>query len=274
MTAFKTHIPMHPNDPTRMILVGNRSDLITANFKQSEVYNKRTGLKEHPIALELIEAAQFLRDYYGIPIRFNSTYRNYVPKNGVKRSLHMLAMAGDIKFLADEKTTQNLLIQLRHDFDQQGPVFQELWKRGVRGFGSYDSFIHLDVGKANYYEFIAAKRKRKFAGERYGRWNEMVTLKRKKPSFIVQPAGQAPIPIEVIEAMPPPPVNAPPEVVYETPPESAIEETIDTVKQVLIENIYGTEDGSEADASPKKTFTIYFILLGLIAAMLAFLALR
>ncbi|MEM1124162.1 MAG: D-Ala-D-Ala carboxypeptidase family metallohydrolase [Bacteroidota bacterium] len=266
--TFKTHIPLHPNDPTNIILVRNVSDLLTPNFKQSEFFQPLNGLSEHPIAMELVEAAQFLRTYFGIPIKITSSYRNYVPDGGVKRSVHMLGQAIDLTFLAVQNQKDDIFIQLRYDFDQRGPVFQELWRIGIRGFGSYDTFLHLDAGKPMYYDFLAAKAGNSFAGEKYRRWNRMSVLKNRRPSTVVAPTRPSTNTDVGVDNQPLPVVS------YEPPATNVVSEAYETVKQFGVDYFYGSEDGYAADLDQRKRFYLNTILLGVLAIIMAFLAFR
>jgi hypothetical protein len=48
---------------------------------------------------------------------------------------------------------------------------------GIRGFGSYDTFLHLDCVQSELYPVFAAKRTRRYQGKQYSRWNSMKTLR-------------------------------------------------------------------------------------------------
>lgn len=181
-----THYQVIEADPNEYIFVENSSNLVTANFTQAELYNPKTGLDTHPIAVAVIDALQTIRDYFGFPIRVNSTYRNYIPTDGVgaaSTSPHMLAQAIDFSFLTDQQIEDDLYMSIRDDFDQKGELFQILWDKGVRGFGSYDTFIHIDVVVSELYPPFKAKRTSQFQGQRYARWNKMKTLRYKSPTI-------------------------------------------------------------------------------------------
>lgn len=182
----ETHIPLHPDDPNQFVMVSSRDGQVTDNFSYAELYNPKTGLAGHPISLQVVEAVQFIRSVTGIPMNANSTYRNYIPSSGVNpasRSPHMLACAFDSSFLADGPTNEALYIAIREDFDNKGPLFQYLWDMGVRGFGSYDTFIHLDTLASEYYSFARTKRTSVHKGQRYARWNNMKELMYLRPSL-------------------------------------------------------------------------------------------
>lgn len=182
MSNLQTYIPQAPNDTTGYVMVSNSSQKLRENFTVGEFYNPKTGLPSHPLAVSVIEAVQYLRTKFGMPIRITSTYRNYIPTGpGVvgasTHSPHMLAQAIDFQFIGTEREVNPIYIELRDDFDNKGPIFQELWDMGIRGFGSYDTFLHLDCVQSELYPVIAAKRTRRYQGKLYSRWNSMKTLR-------------------------------------------------------------------------------------------------
>ncbi len=182
----ETHIPLHPDDPNDFIMVSPQAGQVTDNFSYAELYNPRTGLAEHPISMQVVKAVQLIRSITGIPMNANSTYRNYIPSGGVNpasKSPHMLACAFDTSFLSNSETNEALYIAIREDFDNKGPLFQHLWEMGVRGFGSYDTFFHLDTLASEYYSFARANRTSVYKGQRYARWNNMKELMYQKPTL-------------------------------------------------------------------------------------------
>lgn len=184
MIQPNTHYPVSPQDDTEYFIVGNRSTQLRPNFRESEFYNAKTGLSEHPIARACVDAVQFLRTQSGIPIRITSTYRNYIPAGGVNPatiSPHMLAQGIDFQFIADSSTADQLYLEIREDFNNQGPLFQALWEIGIRGFGSYDHFIHLDCVTSELYQPFRQKRWRTYRGQIFGRWDNMKRLRYRSP---------------------------------------------------------------------------------------------
>ena len=104
----------------------------------------------------------------------------------------MLAQAIDLRFAVDEKTAQNLYMHVRDDFDKKGALFHLLWDKGCRGFGSYDTFLHLDTTKAELYSPFKAKRTTSYRGQRFARWNKMKNLRYRRPimNFVPNEMGQ------------------------------------------------------------------------------------
>lgn len=195
MSNFKTHIPLSPDDPNSFYLVRNGDQRqLTNNFTASEFFNPKNGLREHPIAVKVVEAVQYIRNFFGVPIRITSTYRNYVPGgsgvvNAAKRSPHMLAQAVDAQFVVDVEKRDAMMIYLRNEFDAKGLLFQVLFESyGVRGFGVYDNFFHLDVVPVELYEVFRAKRKSVYQSYRYAYWNDMMRLRYQQGTvFMPQP---------------------------------------------------------------------------------------
>lgn len=163
------------------IEISDRNGQVTRNFSYRELYNPKTGLESHPLDMNIIECVQIIRDYFGVPIRITSTYRNYIPIGGVSDSPHMIGLAIDFQFIGEKSMVENLYMLIRDDFDSKGQLFQMLWNNGCRGFGSYDNFIHLDT-RAN-----APNRWRRWNSEIYGRWNNMQALKYKEAIPLYDP---------------------------------------------------------------------------------------
>lgn len=191
--SIKTHYPVRADDPNQFRMISDSDEAVTTNFTSKELYNPKAGLPEHPLALQVVYAVQIVRDYYGFAIRVNSTYRNYIPKDGVAPatiSPHMMAMAIDFSFLVDKQTAQDLYMSMRDDFNNKGELFQLLWSAGVRGFGIYDTFVHIDVVVPELYPVFLKKRGTKYNGLHYAYWNKMKILRYKSPSKSYGRAGQ------------------------------------------------------------------------------------
>lgn len=182
MATFNTKIPLSPDDPNEMMLVHRgETGSITENFTEDELFNPKNGLDAHPLSMDTVRAVQHVRSYFGLPIRVTSTYRNYVPSgsgvvNAAQRSPHMLAQAIDFQFIDTEKRP-DLQVAIREDFASKGELWQQLWAMGVRGFGVYDSFIHLDTVKSELYADFRSKRTNTHEGQQYAYWNSMKELR-------------------------------------------------------------------------------------------------
>lgn len=182
MSNLQTYIPQAENETTGYAMVSNSSQMLRENFTIGEFYNPKTGLPSHPLAVNVIDAVQYLRTKFGKPIRITSTYRNYIPTGpgvvgAATHSPHMLAQGIDFQFIGAKSEVNPIYIELRDDFDNKGSIFQELWDMGIRGFGSYDTFLHLDCVQSELYPVFAAKRGLRHEGKIYSRWNSMMTLR-------------------------------------------------------------------------------------------------
>lgn len=106
------------------------------NFSPYELASNGDGSVQ--IDNEAGDKLQSLRTEWGKPLTLNSAYRDPIYNtsiNGAKLSKHMLGQAFDISVRSWLK------------IDKQ--EFKELaWRHGFRGFGGYDSFIHIDIGRA------------------------------------------------------------------------------------------------------------------------------
>lgn len=186
LSKMTTHIPQAIGDPNALLSIRKEStELVTPNFQQRELFNPKVGGTEHPLSRQVVVAVQVVRDYFGVPIGINSTYRNYVPTgagvvDAASKSPHMLAQAVDFRFMADEDQADNIHIAIRDDFASKGPLFRQLWAVGARGFGVYDTFIHLDTVRAGLYPAFAAKRTALHEGEPFAYWNKMKWLRNRK----------------------------------------------------------------------------------------------
>lgn len=197
MNKPKTHLRLADNDPHEFYTVSDKTIKLSNNFWMYEFYNPKTKLKEHPIAKKVVDVAQILRDYFGVPWKtsevdgvWRSTYRNYIPQgkgvySAATKSPHMLAQAADLVPYTDEQTRNDILMQIRDDWEKKGDLFRVLWYAGCRGFGVYDTFVHVDVVVSELYPAFSARRTSKHKGEMYAYWNKMGVLRYKKPSIII-----------------------------------------------------------------------------------------
>jgi len=177
MAEIKTYYPLADNDPNDYLIVSNSDAAVTENFIQKELFNPKANMNKHPLSVQVVECVQAVRDFTGTPIRINSAYRNYVPIGGASVSSHMLGQAIDFSFIAKKEEREALYISIRHDFENKGPLFEILWDLGCRGFGLYDSFIHLDTTVSELYPDFRKKRTKKHLSQRFAIWNKMKLLR-------------------------------------------------------------------------------------------------
>lgn len=139
-----------------MLLQRGNKEQLTANFTADEYFSSDELFRgnTHGIDDELIEAGQLLRDIVGVPVFVNSTYRTKAKQNllvdglGAKNTAHNDVVSGypwthAVDFDSDDKTVD----QINDDFLNQGPLFVALIHKGIRRFGVYDHFFHLDTGR-------------------------------------------------------------------------------------------------------------------------------
>lgn len=113
------------------------------NFKPKDIACKGDG--SILITIEALDALQSLRDRLGVPIIVNSAYRSPDHnKNigGAPNSNHVKGIAFDIRLT--KKVTRDKLKQ-------------EARKCGFKGFGDYNTFVHIDLGKERYWDFRSIK---------------------------------------------------------------------------------------------------------------------
>lgn len=132
-----------------MITISNRSDKIRKDFKESEFYSQSFDAPEYHLLDErLIDAAQFLREFYGSGIKITSSYRTMGHQRilsstvgAASDSAHPRGLALDLKFL--EPGVHDKFID---DIESRNIVFKELRSLyGIEGIGFYNTFIHLDT---------------------------------------------------------------------------------------------------------------------------------
>lgn len=132
---------------------------LSENFQEREFYSKSTTApSSHGIDSRLVDVAQYVRDIAG-PTRITSSVRfpggdEYSANSQHSESNRKALDLGWGALLGTERGGQ--IAEVFHkEILNRGPVFQKLFSLGVRGFGLYDHFIHLDVrtngvGKSQY----------------------------------------------------------------------------------------------------------------------------
>jgi len=139
--------------PPLIIKKGDRTP-VSRNFTANEFYCKSADAPaSHSFPSELVEAVQFLRDYFNTPWRVTSGVRTPAHELRIcqtqKLDLHLVTSSQHVKRRAVDSRPKNrdpaIMATLQHDLLQRGPIFQKLRQIGVRGFGVYDGFVHLDI---------------------------------------------------------------------------------------------------------------------------------
>ena len=121
---------------------------ISPNFVANEFYSKSADAPDcHSLDDSLVQAVQFIRTYYNIPICITSTYRTATGNSliGSSSTSQHRQPTGAVDFQACNKKERDYLVgQLYQQFKDKGEVYQELRALGINGFGFYDSFVHID----------------------------------------------------------------------------------------------------------------------------------
>ena len=132
-----------------MIITKGDTSKVTNNFTMNEFYCKSFNApKSHYFDEKLIQVAQYLRDLTHASVIIDSSFRTKEHQavlianiqGAAKNSQHELGKAVDLKF-----ATPQILASLCGSIDNKDAIFKKLRQLGVRGFGLYDTFIHLDT---------------------------------------------------------------------------------------------------------------------------------
>lgn len=130
---------------------GNR--MVSKNFSEKELWTTCNNYHydTHWIAQPCITGLQIIRDYVGVPMRVNSSYRNHtcnVVKGGATLSQHIYMSAVDFIFI---KNPWNARARYEKEVISKSPLFKSLYDAGIRGFGSYaNGSFHIDCRRTHY----------------------------------------------------------------------------------------------------------------------------
>lgn len=138
----------------------NSSNKITENFQEFEFYTKADKSyipsqysQSHPLEKSLINAVQIVRDHFGVQVYITSTYRPKIWNKkigGAESSCHIDFTALDFnfggKYAEDE---ESYLSKYNREIKNKGNLFKKLLGIGIKGFGLYDNFTHIDTCKNN-----------------------------------------------------------------------------------------------------------------------------
>lgn len=108
------------------------------NFTPQEIACKGDG--SIIVDFDALDRLQAMREDLGVPMTINSAYRS--PKynkrvGGAPKSVHMTGRAFDVAIT--EKLTREM-------------IHKAAKKAGFKGFGDYNTFVHIDTGKARYWD--------------------------------------------------------------------------------------------------------------------------
>ena len=127
---------------TRVEFYGHYSEVAAwhwPSFTPAEIACKGSG--ELLIDFDAMDRLQALRNAVGVPVVLNSAYRSEAHNKavgGAPKSMHRLGRAFDVKI------TPRL---------SRETIKQAARAAGFSGFGDYNSFVHIDTGKARHWDF-------------------------------------------------------------------------------------------------------------------------
>jgi len=127
-----------------MILIREDNEAkITANFSEAEIFRASYGVEGQSFFMDekVLTGGQIIRDYFNHPSSVNSSKRTkqhelLMGRSG--RSQHTLGRAMDYDYPTE------ILLKYHKEILNQGVLYDKLIDAGIRGFGLYDGFIHID----------------------------------------------------------------------------------------------------------------------------------
>jgi len=140
----------------KLKITKNSSNEIAPDFAEGEFFTHSADYSGDYIYLdsELVQAAQYVRDYINAPVEINSSARTVFHQStlsgGAANSQHVDENFENTGVLGshaiDIDMSANNLAIVCGDIIHQGPLYQALVDLGIKGFGVYNGFIHLDTG--------------------------------------------------------------------------------------------------------------------------------
>ncbi|WP_306643774.1 D-Ala-D-Ala carboxypeptidase family metallohydrolase [Sanyastnella coralliicola] len=140
------------------MIIRNTNNFITKNFKESEFYSTSPDRPaEHYLNDNLPEIVQHIRDVVGVPIKITSSFRTSAHQyslflaglTSTTKSTHTDGDAIDCKLL---QSSEEHLTWIQNQIFERGPFYDDLYALGLRGFGYYDTFIHLDCREGSEFK--------------------------------------------------------------------------------------------------------------------------
>lgn len=128
-----------------MLLFKNQNRQIRPNFTEKELFSKSSDAPDsHFLNDRVVDAVQAVRDYFGVPVSINSSYRTFEHNRrvgGSPQSQHLRGFALDFTF-SDKNTLERTKSELAA---QRGELWNRIRMKGVTAVGIYDGFIHIDA---------------------------------------------------------------------------------------------------------------------------------
>lgn len=113
-------------------------------FKEREFFSTSPNAPDpHYLDDVLIRAMGIIRDHFQTPVIITSTFRTISHNNsiaGSRNSQHLQGKAIDGKF-----TDPDTLERYYQDITGKGSLYWKLREAGIKGFGLYDNFFHIDT---------------------------------------------------------------------------------------------------------------------------------
>jgi len=131
-----------------MIITKNSNIQLTKNFNAKEFYSHCVDvLGSHYLDERLINAMQFIRDYYNVPVFITSSYRSVLCNTiagGALNSQHLKGLAIDFDF-----KNENIQKKYINDILNKASIYYSLLSYGINGIGLYNGFNHIDTRDSN-----------------------------------------------------------------------------------------------------------------------------
>jgi hypothetical protein len=135
-----------------MLVRKNNSTKVSANFTEAEYFTKSSDFRgdSHNVSDSIIEAFQYLRTFTGVAWKITSTGRTEAHNKsvgGATASKHLIFHPEVVAADGQPSSSSGraaILKQISDDILNKGAIYNQLVSLGIRGFGLYDSFIHLD----------------------------------------------------------------------------------------------------------------------------------
>ena len=127
--------------------ISSSNQMVSENFVMKEFYSKSSDApNSHYLDEQLINAAQAIRTWSGVPVRITSSYRTQTHNDGLtgasKSSQHLVGRAIDLQFVQENVYwIQELGYQMKYG----GDLAELLSEIGITGYGYYDTFVHIDT---------------------------------------------------------------------------------------------------------------------------------
>jgi hypothetical protein len=161
-----------------MLIRKNNQNKVTSNFTEAEYFAASFGIKENEFDFSpiTVSGVQIIRDYFGVPMKLTATKRSIAHELSKGRSgdgQHPKGNATDFVFLGPQ--AEQTLLKYHQEILNQGELFKRLRQAGIKGFGLYDNFNHIDSRPEGG--------KSKDENGTFAFWDNRITTKKKIPTI-------------------------------------------------------------------------------------------